>query len=107
MTSIKLTPEHQRSRDQFEGEDQLCRLCRAVAVAEQDDFSIRQDDSLLSVEASPRDMNESFVVQSNSKPAAFKLYKQRLVELGKMTERVDKVEKLLCANLENLDIQQK
>ena len=52
-------------------------------------------------------MNESFLMESGSKPAAFKLYKQRLVELGKMTERVDKVEKLLCANLENLDIQQK
>ena len=90
-------------------DDQLCRLCRAVA-AEQDDLNfsaVKHDDSLLSVEASPREMNESFLVQNNSKPAAFKLYKQRLVELGKMTERVDKVEKLLCANLENLDIQQK
>ena len=36
-----------------------------------------------------------------------KLYKQRMMELAKMTERVDKVEKLLAANLESLDIQQK
>lgn len=88
-------------------EDQLCRLCKANAVADSEDFSLRHDDSLLSVEASPRDMNESFLVQSNSKPAAFKLYKQRLLELNKMTERVDKVEKLLCANLESLEIQSK
>ena len=35
------------------------------------------------------------------------MLKDKLVELGKMTERVIKVEKLLCETLENMDIQQK
>jgi len=39
-----------------------------------------------------------------SNPKAFKLYKQRAVELTQMKERVAKVEKLLSENLENMDI---
>ena len=35
------------------------------------------------------------------------MLKEKLVELGKMTERVVKVEKLLCETLENMDYQQK
>ena len=40
-------------------------------------------------------------------PKAFKLYKQRAIELQSMKERVSKVEKLLSENLGTMDIQQK
>ena len=40
-------------------------------------------------------------------PKAFKLYKQRTHELTQMKDRVNKVEKLLAENLENMDIQQR
>ena len=61
----------------------------------------QDDSSLLDGERTPG----SSTIAGN--PKAFKMYKQRTLELQKMTERVDKVEKLLAANLESMDLQQR
>jgi len=45
-------------------------------------------------------------LQQNN-PKAFKMYKQRTLEVQQMKERVSKVEKLLAENLENMDIAQR
>ena len=39
-----------------------------------------------------------------SNPQVVSMLKDKLIELGKMTERVVKVEKLLCETLENMDV---
>ena len=51
-------------------------------------------------------MGVSAALQANN-PKAFKMYKQRTIELQAMKERVSKVEHLLSENLENMDISQK
>ena len=48
-------------------------------------------------------MGVSAALQANN-PKAFKMYKQRTIELQAMKERVSKVEHLLSENLENMDI---
>ena len=49
----------------------------------------------------------SNTMRKDSNPQVVSMLKEKLIELGKMTERVVKVEKLLCETLENLDVQQK
>ena len=44
-------------------------------------------------------------MRKDASPQMTQMLKEKLVELGKMTERVMKVEKLLCETLENMDIQ--
>lgn len=68
-----------------------------------------EDDSILLGELADKTPGGTNVVQTmqQSNPKAFKLYKQRAVELQQMKDRVSKVEKLLAENLENMDIQQK
>ena len=46
----------------------------------------------------------SSTMRKDSSPQVTKMLKEKLIELGKMTERVVKVEKLLCETLENLDV---
>ena len=46
-------------------------------------------------------------MRKDASPQMTQMLKEKLVELGKMTERVVKVEKLLCETLENMDYQQK
>ena len=43
-------------------------------------------------------------MSKDSSPQVVSMLKEKLIELGKMTERVVKVEKLLCETLENLDV---
>ena len=61
------------------------------------------DDSMLD-EKTP---GGSSMIGLQNNPKAFKLYKQRAIELEKMKERVSKVEKLLSENLESMEIQQR
>ena len=46
-------------------------------------------------------------MRKDASPQMTAMLKEKLVELGRMTERVVKVEKLLCETLENMDYQQK
>ena len=43
-------------------------------------------------------------MRKDNNPQVVSMLKEKLIELGKMTERVAKVEKLLCETLENLDV---
>ena len=49
----------------------------------------------------------SSTMRKDNNPQVVSMLKEKLIELGKMTERVVKVEKLLCETLENLDVQKK
>ena len=57
--------------------------------------------------ATSQNFLKSSTMRKDNNPQVVSMLKEKLIELGKMTERVSKVEKLLCETLENLDVQKK
>ena len=98
----------------------ICKVCKGTVSVDEQDVNLHfadtsglyhshsgiHDDSMslvdMSCDKTPGGTNVAITMQNN--PKAFKLYKQRAIELQNMKERVDKVEKLLSENLENMDI---
>lgn len=89
----------------------LCQLCKSITNQEDADDGMIENDSFVHDSHNQSDEvgneEQSFLGLTNPNSNANKIYKQRMIEYAKMTERVGKVEKLLAANLESMNIQQK